>query len=923
MSTPEDATFPAELLQRYEPLEVLGSGAMGIVFAARDKELDRPVAVKKMRGLPSKGLRTRFRREASLLASLRHPAIVELYAFHELRGDLVLVMELLEGVSLEQVEDAKEATRALLDVAGALRELHTHDLVHRDVKPANVLRLQDGRGVLIDFGMVHDDRRTQLTVAGEVLGTLAYMDPDLLRGQSATPASDWYGWAASIYDVLAGRPPYTVDELLTYATKGGSLPELSPPRGDLPEGLWASLRRLLVPAGAEPGGPPAKLLRSLEDFAQGVAPRGPARTPPRPKRRGRGGPLAAGALGLAVLAGWFLQAPASSPPATAPTPGPSGEAAGPSPEAAALDEAWRRLARAHLDDLEAPFPPRYRSADSPLGHLEEVADVITDERYILGVRRLGAALRAWWSSLPVDRPLEGEELRRFERVVPGLLEHVLTDYRGLGDRVDLLAMDPGEVADRALASRRARNEYEEEIRGIFAELDFLAPPRGDAPLSYLGELIDLMRSEQVEELTRAIQQRGASGEVSTKVIAEGALRLGARLVRWGTDSCAPGAELLEQGLSLVEGEPELLEVLGVIVPLIQGNRVVAERCQNPVLEAERIVAALATLPPRYAAAVEPGHIFDLAEELQAHHHPVEARLLWWWGHKQAYLHPEGPELRARLNAAGPLDADPLALAKALPEDAPEDRWAELLVAILDAVDRDSLRADPDRLGQLTQALDARRRDQVREPPGVEALLLGTLYRLDHPLAPPRFDRLLLLDALAGDLPYGPLWRYAWGNERTEQGTEILQEHFAPEDLGAAILIRHRTSRAFRSPAGPCHLWSGRARGVQGLGPTAASPSLLEQFTWWKIPQRLEGIHECLTRCGHKGRCIQDPSQVRRWLVDYRPPLGPARRAELHEACSHSATLTIPRTPRLDATERDLLERYRSRCAEVGVVLPEP
>ncbi len=219
-------SLPQELVERFEPLELLGAGGMGTVVRARDRHLDRIVAVKLMQaGVPPEA-RDRFRREAQTLSRLRHPGVLQLYAYGVSRaGEPWLVLEYVPGESLEKRIPDPGSVPALLEVAEALDAVHAAGLVHRDVKPANILVLPDGSARLIDFGFALDPSRTALTADGFVVGTLAYMAPEVVRGGPATPAADWFGWGATLFAALEGRTPFSWDETIGYGN-GGAPPQL-------------------------------------------------------------------------------------------------------------------------------------------------------------------------------------------------------------------------------------------------------------------------------------------------------------------------------------------------------------------------------------------------------------------------------------------------------------------------------------------------------------------------------------------------------------------------------------------------------------------------------------------------------------------------------------------------------------------------
>jgi len=202
-------------LGRYELTALLGGGAMGEVFRARDGALGRDVAVKVMHRMPGVAMelfRARFDAEARALAALRHPAVVAVYDIGWDGDDPYLVMELVPGGSLrDRIEAAPlagDAVRALgIQIGGALAAAHAAGIVHRDVKPANVLG-GPGEWKLADFGIAHVPG-SELTMTGQFLGTPAYAAPEALGEGALTPSADVWGLGATLYRALTGETPYT------------------------------------------------------------------------------------------------------------------------------------------------------------------------------------------------------------------------------------------------------------------------------------------------------------------------------------------------------------------------------------------------------------------------------------------------------------------------------------------------------------------------------------------------------------------------------------------------------------------------------------------------------------------------------------------------------------------------------------------
>ena len=210
------ATQVGETLGRYQLEQLVGQGGMAAVYKGVDSVLGRTVAVKVIRQVYAEDphFLERFLQEARLVASLDHPNILPLYDFGEQDGRPYLVMPYLPGGSLaDQMAALPQplplVTAWTMQLGGALDAAHARGVLHRDVKPGNVMVTKDGRLVLGDFGIARlAEATTRLTATGMVVGTPIYMAPELARGADATPASDRYALAVMVYEMLAGLPPF-------------------------------------------------------------------------------------------------------------------------------------------------------------------------------------------------------------------------------------------------------------------------------------------------------------------------------------------------------------------------------------------------------------------------------------------------------------------------------------------------------------------------------------------------------------------------------------------------------------------------------------------------------------------------------------------------------------------------------------------
>ncbi len=211
-------------LAQYEIVRPAGEGGMGVVYLARDTDLDRPAAVKVLRaGVADPAAEDRFRREARSAARLAHPNVAAVYGVGRDAGVTFLAMEWVDGPSLAEhlrasvFLDWREATAAARDAAAGLAEAHRAGVVHRDVKPANLMRTAAGTVKVVDFGLARlHDAPADLTRAGTVLGTPTYLSPEQCRGGRGTPASDVYALGCTLYHLLTSRPPYDADDALGF-----------------------------------------------------------------------------------------------------------------------------------------------------------------------------------------------------------------------------------------------------------------------------------------------------------------------------------------------------------------------------------------------------------------------------------------------------------------------------------------------------------------------------------------------------------------------------------------------------------------------------------------------------------------------------------------------------------------------------------
>lgn len=212
---------------RYEILEQLGGGGMAVIYKGRDTILNRLVTIKLMRSeyTSDEDFVRRFRREAQAVASLSHPNIVSIYDVGRENDMHYLVMEYVHGEDLRSVikregplEPAK-AVRIARQICDALEHAHENNIVHRDVKPHNILITRTGRAKLTDFGIAREASAATVTTTDTIIGSVHYLSPEQARGELAGPKSDIYSLGVVLYEMLTGSVPFTGDSPISIAIK--------------------------------------------------------------------------------------------------------------------------------------------------------------------------------------------------------------------------------------------------------------------------------------------------------------------------------------------------------------------------------------------------------------------------------------------------------------------------------------------------------------------------------------------------------------------------------------------------------------------------------------------------------------------------------------------------------------------------------
>src|SRR6266699_484476 len=207
------------LAERYEILQLLGQGGMGAVYKARDKELDRIVALKLIRSEFAKNpeILRRFKQELILARQVTHKNVIRIYDLGQADGIKFITMDFVEGRDLRQllVEKGKfppeQAARIMLQICRALEAAHTEGVIHRDLKPHNIMLDSGGRAYVMDFGIARSAYLPGMTQTGALIGTPEYMSPEQARGEKLTERSDLFSLGVIFYELLTGKSPYPAD----------------------------------------------------------------------------------------------------------------------------------------------------------------------------------------------------------------------------------------------------------------------------------------------------------------------------------------------------------------------------------------------------------------------------------------------------------------------------------------------------------------------------------------------------------------------------------------------------------------------------------------------------------------------------------------------------------------------------------------
>jgi len=267
------------MIGKYKVLREVGKGGMGIVYKGLDPTSKMPVAIKVLpQSMVDQSTVERFRREVRAMVKLDHPNIVKAYDFGMTKGQHYFTMEFVEGDNLKDIIKRKGPLSAGVclhisrQVADVLRYTHTEaKLIHRDIKPANIIVMQDNQVKVMDFGLVQITDATRLTMDGSAVGTAEYMSPEQASGEQIDARSDIYSLGITMYEMLAGHPPFRGENshAVLMSHKYDALPSLSDANAEVPPELEAIIEKTLVKDVSQRYQKADELLTEIKQLQQG------------------------------------------------------------------------------------------------------------------------------------------------------------------------------------------------------------------------------------------------------------------------------------------------------------------------------------------------------------------------------------------------------------------------------------------------------------------------------------------------------------------------------------------------------------------------------------------------------------------------------------------------------------------------------
>ena len=262
---------------RYEILEIIGTGGMAVVYKARDHRLNRLVAVKILKDefARDEEFRRRFRAEGEAVAMLSHPNIVQVYDVSASDSANYIVMELIDGISLKQymekkgVLNWKETLHFAMQIAKGLEHAHSRGIIHRDIKPHNVMVLKNGSVKVMDFGIARVMSKSN-TLTKEALGSVHYISPEQAKGGHTDNRSDIYSLAVVMYEMMTGRPPYDGESPVAVAIQhiNGGAPLPSTLNPNIPRGLEQIIMKGMALEVNDRYVSATEMLHDMEEFRQ-------------------------------------------------------------------------------------------------------------------------------------------------------------------------------------------------------------------------------------------------------------------------------------------------------------------------------------------------------------------------------------------------------------------------------------------------------------------------------------------------------------------------------------------------------------------------------------------------------------------------------------------------------------------------------